>query len=132
VKEKKQTISTLFFLVVGCLAILTTFYFVAEWKKKETNIQKMVAELNKEREVVEKKNNVLKEKISYLSTEDSSERLAKENLNYQKDDEKVVIIRRPIEEVKAESGEEKKVNVNEEKKPHFKVWWKYFFGKVED
>lgn len=131
-KEKKQTISALFFLVVGCLAIFTTFYFVAEWKKKETNIQKMVAELNKEREIVEKKNNVLKEKISYLSTEDSNERLAKENLNYQKDDEKVVIIRRPIEEVKAESGEEKTVNGNLEKEPHFKVWWKYFFGKLEN
>lgn len=129
-KEKKRTISTLFFLIVGCVAIFTTFYLIADMKKKESSLQKMMASLSEEKESVEKQNNLLKEKISYLNTDESNEREAKENLNYKNEDEKVVIIRRPIKEVKATSDDEQVIEKTE-KDPNFKVWWKHFFGKLD-
>ncbi len=126
-KEKKQTIKTLFFLIVGFAAIFATFILVAKERKRAAGIQKEIEVLVQEAAEVEREGNALKEKISYLSTEDFYEREAKENLNYQKEGEEVVIIRRPIKDKESvEEGEVKGEIV--EKEPHYKVWWRYFFG----
>lgn len=125
-KEKKQKISTLFFLVVGFTAIFATFVLVAKERERANKIQGEIEVLVKEVAEVEKEGNALKEKISYLSTEDFYEREAKENLNYQKEGEEVVIIRRPIKENKVvDEGEVKRES--SVKEPHYKIWWRYFF-----
>ena len=116
-----------FFLIVGFAAIFATFILVAKERKRAAGIQKEIEVLVQEAAEVEREGNVLKEKISYLSTEDFYEREAKENLNYQKEGEEVVIIRRPIKEKEVvDEGEVKgEVAVRE---LHYKVWWRYFFG----
>lgn len=126
-KEKKQTISTFFFLIVGFIVIFATFILVAKERKRAVGIQKEIEILVQEAAEIEKEGNILKEKISYLSTRDFYEREAKENLNYQKEGENVVIIRRPIKEEKIENEGEVLGDVKI-KEPHYKVWWRYFFG----
>ncbi|MCK4635326.1 MAG: septum formation initiator family protein [Candidatus Moranbacteria bacterium] len=126
-KEKKQTISTFFFLIVGFVVIFATFILVAKERKRAVGIQKEIEILVQEAVEIEKEGNILKEKISYLSTKDFYEREAKENLNYQKEGEDVVIIRRPIKEKKIESEGEVKGEIVV-REPHYKVWWRYFFG----
>lgn len=130
-KEKKRTISTLFFLIVGFTAIFVTVILVVKERKRSVGIQEEIESLVQEAADVEREGNALKEKISYLSTEDFYEREAKENLNYQKEGEEVVIIRRPIKEKDIiNEGEVKgEILVNE---PHYKVWWRYFFGNKKD
>ena len=53
--------------------------------------------------------------------------MVKENLNYQKEGEEVMIIRRPIRE-EEEIVEGEVAGEVVEKESHYKVWWRYFFG----
>ncbi len=127
-KKNKQTIKTLFFLIVGLTAIFVTFVLVAKERDRASSIQKEIEILTKEAGEIEREGNALKEKISYLSTEDFYEREAKENLNYQKEGEEVMIVRRSAKEEKTVVEGEVAGEVIE-KEPHYKVWWRYFFGK---
>ena len=126
-KDKKQTISTFFFLIIGIATIFTTFILVAKERKRATKIQQEIAILGKEAAEIERRNNALKEKISYLNTEGFYKREAKEKLNYQKEGEQVVIIRRSIQE---NVGEIDNIQEGiEAEESHYKIWWRYFFGE---
>lgn len=125
-KDKKQTISTFFFLTIGIAIIISVLFLVAKERKRATKIQQEISALGKEAAEIERRNNALKEKISYLSTENFYKREAKEKLNYQKEGEQVVIIRRPIRvgEPKNDEIDVEEVKIEE---PNYKIWWRYFF-----
>ncbi len=121
------------FLKIAVLAGIVLSAFIVYISVKEIQrgkqIENEIENLRREAEKIESGNNQLQEKISYLSTQEFRERAAKEKLNLQKPDEKVVIVKpsvslENIEESTAGGGEEE----IKEEIPNYLKWHNQFFG----
>ena len=67
--------------------------------------------------------------ISYLSSTDFEEKEAREKLNLQKSDEKMIVFRRDAIQNDAQGKTDTLVQVqSEDNSPNWQKWWKYFFG----
>jgi len=103
-------------------------YISAKEIQRGRQIEQEIETLRQEAEKIENSNRNLQEKISYLGTQEFQERAAKEKLNLQKSDEKVVIVkpsvsREIIEENSADSEDD---NMREEI-PNYLKWYNQFF-----
>jgi cell division protein FtsB len=102
-------------------------HVAAQGAERSKRIELEVASLEAEAARMEKENVLLKEKIGYLQTDGFQEEEAKEKLNYQNPQEKVVVIRprpgpedeHPEESLPPEPGEDPR--------PNYKKWWDRFF-----
>lgn len=96
--------------------------------RRNNQIEKEIEELRQEAGKIQTDNQELKEKISYFETQDFQEKVAKEKLNLQKEDEQVVIIKTSPakkEEVNLDLSAGSQVALDP--RPNYQKWWDYFF-----
>ena len=81
-----------------------------------------------EAEKLRQDNKSLEDKIGYFETQEFQEWEAKKKLNFQKEDESVVVVRpSPSQETNESEPEKKEENGSKEDMPNYKKWWNYFF-----
>jgi cell division protein FtsL len=121
-----RTIITFLFFIGGFAIIVITLVLVVKEKKRAHVIQDEIYALEQEKKKYEHENLELKDKIAYLQSEHSYEKEAKK-LNYKKEGEHVVIVRRSLEDEQNERLSQEDEANQEERKEHYKVWLDYFF-----
>jgi cell division protein FtsB len=134
-EENKKTfqwpIKTILFLVLIILMIFG--YLVSKEISKKNKINDEIEVLKREAERIKKENMQLEERIVYLGSDEYREKEAKEKLNLQKPDEKLIIITQnsPFKEEEARSekeNEKKNFYQKVESMSNLKKWWNYFFN----
>ena len=119
-----RTIATFIFFVCGIAVIVVTLVLVVKERKRAFVIQNEIYALEQEKKRYEHENIELQDKVEYLQSEHSYEKEAKK-LNYKKQGEHVVIVRRSLEEEeKEEDVIDKQDDVN---LTHHQIWLSYFF-----
>ena len=102
---KKLFVFPPFILGISVLLIIG-FLALSNWKiiQKRVEFNNKIEEFKNEFQELEKRNQTLKAEISQIQTKESLEKMAREQLNYQKQGEITVSI---IKDIKDEKGEEK-------------------------
>lgn len=119
-----RTIATFIFFVCGIAVIVVTLVLVVKERKRAHIIQNEIYSLEQEKKQYEHENIELQDKVAYLQSEHSYEKEAKK-LNYKKQGENVVIVRRSRNENKKE---EETVHEQEDNQlKHHQIWLSYFF-----
>lgn len=114
----------LFFIVLG----LFSFSIFKEMKKKN-EVSGEINLLKQEAEKIKKANMNLEERILYLGSKDYQEVQAKEKLNLQSPDEKLIIINQDlIKKEEVVPPEDAPAILEKEKTPNFIKWLNYFFS----
>ncbi len=121
-----RTIATFLFLIAGIAVIVITFVLIAKERKRAHVIQDEIYALEQEKKQYEHENIELQDKVAYLKSEHSYEKEAKK-LNYKKQGEHVVIVRRAREQVDDFNDSETIIQGQEEQKTHYDIWLSYFF-----
>ncbi|MCX6765960.1 MAG: septum formation initiator family protein [Candidatus Moranbacteria bacterium] len=125
---RKRIFLTLLFLTLGLAVTAVVSYVTVKEARRNKQIEKEIELLRQEAEQIRKNNEDLREKIFYFETPEFQERVAKEKLNFQKPDEKVVIVKpSPSLESRAESANNEQVSNPEEEVPNHIKWWNQFF-----
>lgn len=119
-----RTIATFIFFVCGIAVIAVTLILIVKERKRAHVIQNEIYALEQEKKRYEHENITLQDRIAYLQSEHSYEKEAKK-LNYKKQGEHVVIVRRSRQENKNEEEVvQKQEDVHLE---HYQIWLSYFF-----
>lgn len=132
----KTKLSTKIFSGLFFLTSLTILIFIgiSLGKKiyRKHQIQKEIEDLETQISQLKQKNDDMKNLISYLSSTDFKEREAREKLNLQKSDEKMIILRKdivPSERLPESSADSSSQNPPKDDSSNFQKWWKFFFAK---
>lgn len=133
-ESKKNIIffSGLFFIAgLSVLVMIGISLGKETYRKKQT--QKEIENLQAEIQKMNRENSELSNLISYLSTQEFQEKEAREKLNLQKENEKMVVLRKENEAKKSESSEsnEKNISAPEKTGPNWKNWLEYFFSNTK-
>ncbi len=122
-----RTIITFIFLVCGIAVIIVTLVLFVKEKKRAYVIQNEIHKLQQEKKRYEHDNNALQAEITYLQSEHSYEKEAKK-LNYKKQGEHVVIVRRSPRN-KENEDKDKSIKKQDETQSlkHQEIWLNYFF-----
>ena len=131
--QKKSKLSTRIFAGLFFLGGLTVLVLIGISLGKETyrkrQIQKEIENLQSQINQLGQENGEMENLISYLSSTDFQEKEAREKLNLQKNDEKMIVLRKEV--VSLESQAENNSNnfpiPAEDNSPNWKKWWKLFF-----
>ncbi|MFA5871200.1 MAG: septum formation initiator family protein [Parcubacteria group bacterium] len=132
-RRDKTKIGVKFFSGLFFLGGLTVLVLIGISLGKETyrkhQIQKEIDELQSQIEGLNKENSQLGDLLSYLSSSDYQEKEAREKLNLQKADEKMIVLQK---EIGAQQSKNENVNSNEQapvedNSPNWQKWWKFFF-----
>lgn len=128
-RMKKPIVSLAAFLSVGAL-VVAGFVGYASFKETQRSkkIKEMISSLEEQKKNIEKENNDLKEKISYLQTGDFQERIAKEKLNMQNPDEKVTVIKQSPQQEEQEVKQDVEDNKETPELPNPQKWFNHFFS----
>ena len=119
-----RTIATFIFFVCGIAVIVVTLVLVVKERERAHVIQNEIYTLEQEKKRYEHENIELQDKVAYLQSEHSYEKEAKK-LNYKKQGEHVVIVRRSRQKDK---GKEDIVHEQEDVPlEHYQIWLSYFF-----
>ncbi len=87
-----------------------------------------IGKLKQEADKLRQNNQDMKEKIVYFETPEFQEKIAKEKLNLQKDNENVAIIKSaPVLKEKNQEVESGQA-ISYPEKPNYAKWWDHFFG----
>ena len=116
-------------ILAGVILAIFIIYISMKEIQRGRQIESEIETLRKEAEEIETSNHNLQEKISYFATQEFQERAAKEKLNLQKSDEKVVIVKPSVsrEIIEENSADSKNDNIKEEISNYLK-WYNQFFG----
>jgi cell division protein FtsB len=110
--------------LVGGLALLTLLLLRQEWQQwqKRSAVDREIQTLQNQQAQLEDKNNTLEQSLSYLQTVNYKERLARQQLNMQKQGEIIISFPENIEgEVSPQAGTVAGGPSNAAK------WWDHFF-----
>jgi cell division protein FtsB len=126
---KKGSFFSILFVIVGLVVAGLISYYALKESKRSRQIESEIEILRQEAEKLRQNNQDMSEKIGYFDTPEFQEKIAKEKLNLQKENESVAIIKpSPVLRV-AESAEkanpQKEISAPEE--PNYQKWWNYFF-----
>ena len=122
--------SGLFFLA-GLAALVMIGVSLGKETYRKRQIQKEIENLQTEIQKVNQENSDLDNLISYLSSQEFQEKEAREKLNLQKVDEKMIILRKDAGSQKDEkmNGDAMNIAISEDKTPNWKKWLEFFFKK---
>jgi cell division protein FtsB len=114
------------------IASLVLIFWIVNATIKEMNrgkrIQEEIALLNEEAQTTQKENTRLRENIQYLQTDAFSEQEARNKLNYQSSNEKVVVIKPSVvSEDKQEQEAQPVALAVRDSVPNYEKWWHQFF-----
>lgn len=125
-------------IFIGVL-VLVALLFVPSFNEYNRNqeINKEIEKLSKQAEQLKENNAQLSEKIEYFKTEAYKERIAKERLNMQKQDEQIVSVKQSVSAIvddiedSGDKEEDLKIKMeNKSKEANYKKWFSYFFGNL--
>ncbi len=125
--QKLRTIITALLFIGSVVVISVTLVLVVKEKRRARVIQDEISALQEEKKLYEHENSELADRIAYLHSEHSYEKEAK-NLNYKNPGERVVVIRRSQgnnDNAQILGSDTQKSDDVE--KPHYRVWFDYFF-----
>jgi len=129
-KEKKENWMITFFKFSVFILILLAIGFLVFWnikiKKIKDSLNAQLASIEKEIENLQEKNEALKEGIAHVGDEDYVEKVAREELNLQREGEKVVSFILP--ESKEEKGSGKHLWQPSYWKEWFSEKWQWIKG----
>ncbi len=96
---------------------------------RNRKIEQEVASLQAEAQKIEKDNKTLRERIGYFQTDNFQEEEAKQKLNYQNPDEKVVVVKSStaLSSENDSSVRPSTPSVPEDLRPNYEKWWSRFF-----
>lgn len=125
-------------IFIGVL-VLVALLFIPSFNEYNRNqeINKEIEKLSKQAEQLKENNAQLSEKIEYFKTEAYKERIAKERLNMQKQDEQIVSVKQSVSAIvddiedSGDKEEDLKIKMeNKSKEANYKKWFSYFFGNL--
>lgn len=122
--------SGLFFLAGLAVLVMIGISLGKETYRKR-QIQKEIENLQTEIQKVNQENSELGNLISYLSSQEFQEKEAREKLNLQKEDEKMVVLRKDTSPQNSEKTNEDAKNIEavEDKTQNWQKWLGLFFSK---
>lgn len=134
-KENRKGLSFfsgLFFLVgLGILIMIGISLGRETYRKRQ--IQKEIEGLQAEIQKISQENSELSNLISYFSTQEFQEKEAREKLNLQKEDEKLIVLRKEVEAQPSPVQPEEQSNVNQNamlsRTSNLKDWLAFFFAE---
>jgi cell division protein FtsB len=126
---KKNIFISVIFFILGIAIIGGLLWATTRVVYRDRKIEKEIETLKQEAAKIKNDNQFLSEKISYFETPNFQEKIAKEKLNLQKEDEGVAIIKQsPLAVSKEQQKVDPKENISETPVvPNYKKWWNYFF-----
>jgi cell division protein FtsL len=129
-KKSIRFFSGLFFLA-GLVILVMIGISLGKETYRKRQIQKEIETLQTEINKVDQENSDLANLISYLSSQEFQEKEAREKLNLQKEDEKMVVLRKDAASQNSRQISEEKENTKdlEDKTPNWKKWLALFFSK---
>jgi cell division protein FtsL len=128
-KLSTKIFSGLFFLVGLTILVLIGISLGKEaYRKKQ--IQKEIEDLQAQIDGLNQENGDMEKLIGYLSSSDFTEKEAREKLNLQKEDEKMIVLRKdaPQPESQSQNSNPASQPAPEDNSPNWQKWWDYFFG----
>ena len=124
--KKKFSIVIILFLL-GVIIAGFISYSAVQKALRNKKIEDEVSSLKRQAEQIQKENDTLSQKIAYFQTPEFQEKVAKEKLNLQKPDEKVVVVKPEISQEVDRSPQIIQENQSEQKVANYKKWWNLFF-----
>lgn len=125
--KKGLSIAAILF-VIGIVVAGAVGWIASKEAYRNKKIEKEIEALKQEAERIRNENNALEEKIAYFETPEFKEKVAKEKLNLQKPDEKVVFIKpEQVQEDEVQQNATVVASNVEENVPNYQKWWNYFF-----
>jgi cell division protein FtsB len=127
-KPATKIFSAIFFLAgLAVLALVGISLGKETYRKKQ--IQKEIEGLQTEIQKMNQENSELSNLISYFSSREFQEKEAREKLNLQKEDEKMIVLRKEIEAQKVEesSAPEQNDQAATDQSPNWQKWLRFFF-----
>lgn len=103
-------------------------YSAVKESKRNKDIDVLIASLEQEKAKISLENNSLKEKIAYLETSDFQEKLAKEKLNMQRTDEKVVVVKTSPDIQTENISSNQEEATREDNRKNYEKWYDHFFA----
>lgn len=128
-KLSAKIFSGIFFLAGLAVLVLIGISLGKETYRKR-QIQKEISGLQSQIDKLGQENSDMENLISYLSSREFQEKEAREKLNLQKDDEKMIVLRKDA----VQPGNQPENNTSssqtppEDNSPNWQKWWKYFFA----
>ena len=126
----KKSFFSILFVIIGIIAAGSISYFAVKENKRNKQIEGEIEILRQEAEKLRQNNQEMKERIVYFETSEFQEKVAKEKLNLQKDNENVAIIKPSpsfTENVVSQEKEEVLSGENNVQKQNYSKWWNYLF-----
>jgi len=132
-REKTNTSAKIFsgmFFLAGLAVLVLIGISLGKEVYRKRQIQKEIEGLQSQISQMGQQNGDMENLISYLSSTDFQEKQAREKLNLQKSDEKMIVLRKDV--VQSDS-QPQNTAVNpqappEDNSPNWQKWWKYFFA----
>lgn len=117
------------FIIAGVVAAGWISYLSLKESKRNRQIREEIEMLQKEADNLNQNNQEMQEKIVYFETPEFQEKIAKEKLNLQKDNENVAIIKSsPISKDNRPKENKSQEQISEAvEEPNYKKWWNQFF-----
>ena len=124
----KKSFFSILFIVAGIIVAGWISYFALKESKRNRQIESEINTLRSEAENLRQNNQEMSDKISYFETPEFQERIAKEKLNLQKEDENVAVIK-PSPVLRSDQTAQETADTKEvvAEKPAYEKWWDYFF-----
>lgn len=126
----KKSFFSILFVIIGVIAAGSISYFAVKENKRNKQIEGEIEILRQEAEKLRQNNQEMKERIVYFETPEFQEKVAKEKLNLQKENENVAIIKPSpsfTENAVPPEKEEVPSGGNTIQKQNYSKWWDYLF-----
>jgi hypothetical protein len=135
----KKVVFTFFsgaIVFVGIVGSLVVGYRAYQESERNKEISKEIRFLQDEAHRIDQENRTLSDRIEYLQSDTFREKEAKRILEYQKSDEKVVLIRERVGSSRNASSTSSfsevplMIEVSHDAEPNPLKWWREFFDKT--
>lgn len=125
---KKGSFFSILFAIIGLIVAGWISYYAIKENKRSRQIENEIETLRQEAKKLRQNNQNMSEKIGYFDTAEFQEKIAKEKLNLQKEDENVAIIKpSPTLRISESEEETAEKEATLPEKPNYEKWWNYFF-----
>jgi cell division protein FtsB len=116
-------------VILAFFVLLIFGYLISkEWKKKK-QVENEISALREQSHKIEKENMNLEDRISYLNSQDYQEMQAKDKLNLQSPNEKVIVIAEgPVKKEEKRDENRPIPDKNLDETPNYKKWLNYFLN----
>jgi cell division protein FtsB len=128
-KLSAKIFSGIFFLAGFAILVWIGIKLGKEAYRKR-QIQKEIEGLQTQIQQLGQENSNMEGMIGYLSSTDFQEKEAREKLNLQKNDEKMIVLRRDVVQPESQSPDSDKDQQapKEDNSPNWQKWWNHFFA----